>query len=67
MTIETMLDYFTIRRTVEFIKAQPEYANQGIRQYVAERAQDLNMSITETVEDLTESAIDLWIDRNEIL
>jgi hypothetical protein len=60
----TTLDFFTIKRTIEFIKLQPDYDNQGVRNYVFNRANELGISIRECVDDLQISAIDLYIDRN---
>ena len=58
------MDYFTIRRIVEFVRAQ---GAQDVRLYISNRAEELGMSIQETVQDLEDSAIDLWIDRQGII
>ena len=60
----TTLDFFTIKRTIEFIKSQPDYHNQGIRNYVFDRSNELGISIRECIDDLQISAIDLYVDRN---
>jgi hypothetical protein len=60
----TTLDFFTIKRTVEFIKSQPDYDNQGVRKYVFDRAKELGISIRECIDDLQISAIDLYVGKN---
>lgn len=55
------MDFFTIRQTVKFIRAQ---GVQDVRQYVIDRANELQTSVEEAIEELKDSALDLWIDRN---
>jgi hypothetical protein len=58
-----LITFSDAKRAIEFIRAQPEYANESIRDFIFNRAQDLNCSIEDCANDLICSGWDWYIDK----